>query len=403
MNFKKRILIISNYPIIEPLHGGQKRVAAIVKEYKKVFSEVKFVAIFVREQYPIYSKDDIYLTGEWAEKVQGNYLTSDIDIGRAMVDCPITRKKIETLLISFKPDVVQIEQCFPFIGLKKIFGDLGIKPKIVYSSQNIEAPMRKEIMVLGGSKKKDTDEAFSVINDTEIYLAKNADLLVTVCESDGKYYLSKGAKKYVLAMNGISPIISTSKAKVYWKKYFQDKLVKKVALFVGSGHLPNLFGIVNMIGFRVGFIPSDSRIVIVGSVGHALNENFDNEDIINSPFWRRVINLGILKQELLNGLLEHVDVILLPIIKGGGSNLKTAEAILSGKKIVATSFAFRGYEQFLKLPNIWIADTPEDFRKAISEAFNTPTKKRTAEDIKLANNVKWDSSLKRMITEVAKL
>jgi len=403
MNTEKKILVISNYPILEPLHGGQKRVAAIVKEYKKVFSEVKFVAIFVREQYPIYSKDDIYLTGEWAEKIKGNYLTSDIEIGKAMVESPDTRRKIEKLLILFQPDIIQVEQVFPFIGLKVILKDLKIHPKIVYSSQNIEAPMRREIMEISGAKKEDVREAFSVINDTEIYLAKNADLLTVVSKSDGDCYLSNGAKKYVLAMNGTGPIISNSNAKLYWKKYFQQRFVKKVALFVGSGHVPNLFGLTNMVGFRVGFIPSDSKIVIVGSVGQALSDHFDKEDILNSPFWRRVTNLGVIKREPLDGLLEYVDVILLPIIKGGGSNLKTAEAILSGKKIVATSFAFRGYEQFLKLPNIWIADTHDDFRKAVSEAFNTPTKKRTAEDVKLANNVKWDSSLKGMIAEVAKL
>ena len=135
-------------------------------------------------------------------------------------------------ILKFKPDIIQVDQAFPFIGLKKILGDLGRKPKIVYSSQNIEAPMRKEIMVLGGSKKKDIDQAFSVINDTEIYLAKNADLLVTVCESDGKSYLSKGAKKYVLAMNSASPIISTSNAKLYWKKYMRPQLKALLSLIL---------------------------------------------------------------------------------------------------------------------------------------------------------------------------
>jgi hypothetical protein len=69
-----RVLVISNYPIREPTHGGQKRVAAVVEEYGKVFSKVKFVAIFVKEHYPIYSSNDLYLTGEWAEKARVDHL-----------------------------------------------------------------------------------------------------------------------------------------------------------------------------------------------------------------------------------------------------------------------------------------------------------------------------------------
>jgi hypothetical protein len=399
----KKILVISNYPIKEPLHGGQKRVAAIVDEYKKVFLKVKFVAIFVREHYPIYSNEDIYLTGKWAELVKGNHLTSDIEIGKAMINSPSTRKKIEKLLLTFKPDIIQLEQAFPYIGLKKILGDLGIKPKIVYSSQNIEAPMREEIMINDGANENDAKEAFSVISDTEIYLAKNADLLTTVSKSDGDYYRSKGAKKYVLAMNGTSPTKATFVAKLYWKKYFQRKSVKQIALFVGSGHLPNVSGFNKTIGFRVGFIPADARLVIAGGVGNSLDTNFDYKDLLSAPFWRRVINLGILKQELLEGLIEYSDIILLPIIEGGGSNLKTAEAILSNKKIVATPFAFRGYETYLKLPNIWIADTPLDFKKAIVEAFKSALKERSTDEMALANTVQWKFTLKNMVNEVIKL
>ena len=46
---------------------------------------------------------------------------------------------------------------------------------------------------------------------------------------------------------------------------------------------------------------------------------------------------------------------LLPITYGGGSNLKTAEALLTGHPIIATAKAFRGCEVFTDMPGMIIA------------------------------------------------
>jgi hypothetical protein len=403
MIVKKRILIISNYPIKRPLHGGQKRVAAMVQEYKKVFSQVRFVAVFVREHYPVYDRGDIYLTGKWAQQIQHNHLTSDIELGKDMVESPRVRKQLEKLLLSFKPDVIQVEQVFPYIGIKQILEDLDLHPKIVYSSQNAEAPMRKEIMELGGADPRETTKAVSAIDEIETYLARNADLVTTVSKNDSEYLLSMGAKRCVMAANGISASKAPKQARDYWERFFQKRLVTHTALFVGSGHLPNMAGIKKMIGFRVGFVPTNARIIIAGGAGPNIKASFNPDDMLAVPFWRRVVNAGILSQDSLDGLLAKADVILLPIVDGGGSNLKTAEAILSGKRIVATSFAFRGYEEFLTLPNIWIADTPKGFQEAIVAAFKTPLVARTKAQAAFAKRVQWSFSLKNMVEEVAKL
>jgi hypothetical protein len=63
---------------------------------------------------------------------------------------------------------------------------------------------------------------------------------------------------------------------------------------------------------------------------------------------------------------------LLPITQGEGSNLKTAEALLSGKPIVATSHSFRGYEEFQYLPHITIADDPREVKAAIWRNMRRP-------------------------------
>jgi hypothetical protein len=403
MPVNKRVLVVSNYPIRQPLHGGQKRVAAIVNEYRKAFTSVKFVAIFVREHYPVYGRDDLPLTGTWAAGAVHDHLTSDLRVADAMTHSTRLRKKIEKLLLSYRPDIIQFEQVFPFIGLQQILQDLNLNPKIVYSSQNIEAPMRKEIMELGKAKPSDIAKAIALIEEKENYLASHADLLTVVSKHDGDYYISKGAPRYLLATNGIYRSRPSQRAIAYWQKYFAKRRIKHAALFVGSGHLPNMAGLRKMIGFHVGFMPYDARIVIAGGAGPNIRNNFDYDNPSIAPYWRRVVNAGILSQKLLDGLIEQAEVILLPIVDGGGSNLKTAEAILSGKKVVATSFAFRGYEKYMKLPNIHIADSPKAFRELLVKAFEAPVDKRTKVQQQQASLLEWQYCLKDMVNEVSQL
>jgi hypothetical protein len=403
MPVNKRILVISNYPIKTPLHGGQKRVAAMVEEYKKTFSSVKFVAIFVREHYPSYDRDDIYLTGKWAQEAIHDHLTSDIKVSQAMIDSPVLRRKIKRLLLSYKPDIIEIEQVFPYIGLKTIIDELGIKPKIIYNSQNVEVTIKKDVMTIAGASKQETQKALKIIEDAELDLAQHANLLATVSKEDGEYYLGLGAPKYILAANGISRSKATEGSVNYWNDYFKRQGVNKVAAFIGSSHLPNMQGLNDMIGLRLGFLPADTRLALAGGVGVHLRDHFDNSNILDITFWQRAVSLGILSEKHLAGLIEYAEVLLLPISKGAGSNLKTAEAILSGKKVVGTTFSFRGYEEYVNLPNIWVADSPTAFREAIIDALNTPLVARTTEETAMSEQVQWHYSLKSLVEEAAKL
>jgi hypothetical protein len=403
MTIKKRVLVVGTYPIKNPAHGGQKRVAAIVEEYRKVFSHVKYVAVFVREHYPQYSSDDIYLTGDLAQRVLHDRLTSDIQVGEAIANDPKVRRQVERMLQTFKPDIIEIEQVFPYMGLEKVLKDLGMTPKIVHSSHNVEVAIKDEVLTIANAPQKEIDRALKTIEKTETKLAKTADLVVAVSQEDGEWYEKHGSDSYVLAPNGIAAPTFTESGVQHWKNIFEKEKIRQTVVFIGSAHMPNMQGIRQMIGFRLGFLPPDTRLILAGGAGKHLQLHFDSDDIRDLTFWRRAISAGIISEDHLSGLIKMADVILLPIVKGGGSNLKTAEAILSGKKVVGTSFAFRGYEQYMDLANIWIADTPDGFKKAIVEALNTPLKERTKKEEKLAEQVQWHYCLQEMINTVKEL
>jgi hypothetical protein len=111
----------------------------------------------------------------------------------------------------------------------------------------------------------------------------------------------------------------------------------------------------------------------------------------------------VLPEDSLGALIAATDVMILPIASGGGSNLKTAEALLSGKPIVATSYAFRAYEHFMDLPTVTIADTPSDFRNALSNALAAPTPGLTAGQKYQLTEVTWSHVLQDLIQEVSAL
>jgi len=403
MKINKKILIFGTYPIVNPLHGGQRRVDAIVREYSAKYKEVKYVAVFIKDHYPDYSSSDIYLKGQWASEARSDHLTSDIRIGKAIYESPRIRKRITKLINNFNPDVIQIEQVFPYIGLKRILENIHSRAKIIHSSHNIEAKIKKEVMSIAMAEKKYIDQSISLIDDYETDLAKNADLVIAVSDSDGEYLIKKGCRSYILAPNGAHLSKPTKRAIKYWNNIYSINNISNSFGYIGSAHLPNMLGLKNMIGYRLGFINPQNKLILAGSMGNNIENNFDYSNLLDSTFWLRTYNAGTLSEEQLTGLLSKIDVILLPMCKGGGSNLKTAEAILSQKKIVATDFAFRGFEKYKKLPNIYIGNKRNEFIKKMNEAIISPKKDLNRYDRDLLDSVRWESSLKKMVQEVGKI
>ena len=142
----ERILVVSTYPIVSPRHGGQKRLDAIVEEYKKNFTAVKYVSVFFEGFYAEYSKDDIALGREGEIKVHQSPMTGDIICGEAIFNDPEVKAKFTATLTDFQPDIIHIEQPYPYLGLKPLLAELRMSPRIVFGSQNIEAPMKRDIL-----------------------------------------------------------------------------------------------------------------------------------------------------------------------------------------------------------------------------------------------------------------
>jgi hypothetical protein len=390
----KKVLLIATYPISNPQHGGQKRVKAIYDFYKTIFTDVKFVGVFYEKFYQDYGTEDCPIKDEaLIKRIEDLPFLGDLTTGEAIYTDPHVKRKLTGILATYQPDIVQIEQAYPYEGLRHLLDELAMRPKLVFSSHNVESKLKQEILVGLKVPAKDRHTIVAKVLQIESTLAKEADLAIAVSKSDARIHRKMGAKKCVVVPNGIQEVIPTQAALKHWGNFKKDNNILHAITFVGSAHPPNLFGFQEMIGEDLSFLPTGTRLLLAGGIAEYLQEVYKFWEDSHKSFWERVTPLGRLSDDNLAGLIQESEVLLLPITQGGGSNLKTAEAILSGRKVVATRYAFRAFEQYMDLPNIYITDDPTDFRKLITEAVSTQYIGRSAKQIQQAQHVKWEYCL----------
>lgn len=386
----KRLLIISSYPILSPQHGGQKRALAEFEYYKTICKYVKFVAVFHRAYYANYSHEDILLgQPDIIDELDKNPYSAEMIGGKAIDKDIHVRSRMAKLLMEYKPDIIQIEQMYSYKGLEVLLRELSMRPRIIMSSQTVEYRMKEEILDGFNITKKKKKKLISEVKKLEERLCKKADVVFAVTKEDAAALKMLGAKKCVVVPNGINRVFATKSSRLYWRNFKIKQNIKQNILFIGSGHPPNWTGYNEIVGDDSSFLPKGAKILLGGGISEYFRQKYPQ----TSSFWDNSIPLGYLEEDRLAGLLEESDIIILPITSGGGSNLKTAEAILSGKKIVATSYAFRGFEEYKDLPNIYLGDNSNDFKKQIARAIKQPVEARTRQQQILASHVQWKYAL----------
>ena len=186
-------------------------------------------------------------------------------------------------------------------------------------------------------------------------IAASCDLVITVSENDAREFRALGAARVEVAPNGASfPPLPGDTAAL--DAYLPPGTAH--ALFVSSAHPPNAHGLISLAG-ATGHPPNHGELLICGQVGSLVRASPQFQRA------KRVLDrarfLGWVDNDLLAALYATTRVVVLPKTLGGGSNLKTAEALASGRPVVATGLAFQGFEQFADLPGVRIADDPDQF------------------------------------------
>jgi glycosyltransferase involved in cell wall biosynthesis len=381
-----RVLFLGTYPIDLPLHGGQRRAARIVETFRSAGAETRFLSVVPDHLHKDQPRSRhtfraAYRSVRWFRPVP---YAADVFSGLFAATDERCVKWLCNNARAFAPTHIVLEQPFMFPALRalKRRGIGGFRT--IYSSQNLEAPLKREILLGEGTNPVFADKVARYITALERTLVKAADLVIACSKSEHQIYRSLGAKTLIFCRNGTDPWeFSTPPANS------NDRFL----LTVGSGHPPNAAGFVEMmLNPALLFLPPDQMLAVAGAMCNRLGNNAAFLAYREANMRRLSLHPKISDRDLV-ALKNQAHGFFLPIRSGGGSNLKTAEAIISGKWVVATTTALRSFEEFVGQPGIIVEDDPARFCRAIRETLARAPLELDPDSMNKRSEVLWSRSL----------
>jgi hypothetical protein len=320
--------------------------------------------------------------------LNGRYVPFANDVMSGQYAAQVAFSEVEAALPNHL-SVIHVEQPWMWSVAKKIKALPAYEQAIlIYGSQNIETTLKQDILSNFGVID---DELVAVVHELEVLATQEADLCLAVTDIDLEVLKQYGAKNVILAPNGIEPWKADETLLNAWQKRLPSA---PWILYVASDHPPNLMGFITYMGDALGFIPPNAKLVVAGAVSKGL------ESYLRSVTWSefnvsRMQVLGVLSEEDLTAVKTLAHGFLLPVQQSSGSNLKTAEALYSGAYVVGTEVAFRGYERYRKLPGIFVAETPQEFRQMVGQVLQqSKMAELPSEVLKSRRSLTWNCCLK---------
>ena len=395
------VLVLTTYPVVEPRHGGQIRAKAVVEAYRSAGFETSHFAVVEKGAFPrkhLGPRDLEFEPNDprWYYRGEEVPLSADLRSGLFAAHDANYRRILKRL--PRRIDVFHLEQPWLLPLVKRLRAEPSYAhAQIVYGSQNIETPLRASIF--RQMRITNGDAVLEAIQALEEEAAHLAAVSLAVSPADSDALVKLGARRVVLAANGINAWTAPAAALKAWRARLP---LRKIALFVGSAHPPNFDGFIRALGDALGMVPPDCRIVLVGGASDHLVTHYSKTRYSNLDL-SRLEPCGQVEADDLSALRDLASVFLLPIFEGGGSNIKTAEALFSGKPVIATSTSLRGYSGFETLPEVTVADTREEFRAAVKKAFAPGPSPTTFPDGGLRRQLLWDACLAQVAPAVRQL
>jgi len=388
----EKLIGFTTYPTRYPIHGGQRRVRAFSEFYHEVGFNYESVCIYEKENY---SASQVGVYDLPLERLAVEFskvpFVSDLLSGRYAAENVGVVDHFSRLLFEKKPQAITLEQPFMWPLIKRLRESPEIsKIPIVYSSQNWESPLKIEMLIRSGVDRQIALKVGKEIEALERELADASVAIFVVSEADANVYRSFAPDKPVVVVrNGVNRPQSGAIIKNADLRGLQDQ---RYFFFVGSAYPPNVEGICDLL-LQGGlfFVPPEKSFAICGGAAGGIFRHPTYQQFLAANGERVDFFENILDDQL-DALKRAAHAVILPISFGGGSNLKTAEAMASGKWIIATPTALRGFEHLLGEPGIIIADNHKTFRRAVMEIYRRPPLELSPEAVLRREVVYWDRS-----------
>jgi Glycosyl transferase 4-like domain/Glycosyl transferases group 1 len=402
-----RILQLSTHSTLIPRHGGKVRSHHVARVLEQEGFDVRRVAFCFRspddledEREPIIDIRRMLFWGTQKFKAYGpcRFRLAEYIATVAALEARYILAEFDERVRAAAPDAVLLEHPWTWPLLARLEEVRSGAVRVVYNSQNVEIALKRRIL-----QEEGISAPPGVLDGVE---ALERDLVaraagVSACtRMDADVYVNWGARRVVVAANG---------GVQRQRRHLLDILPRPLAvehsyaLAVGSNHPPNISGFMNLIVPSLPLLRPHQRVVLAGSVGPAIIEALEAQGL-GRIAKARLIVLGIVDDFCLDCAIANANVLLLPIQYGGGSNVKTAEALLSRRPVIAAAAAMRGFDAFREVPNLTIADRSVDFGAAMLAALDRPYRTEGGDHPTLSSLL-WESTvapLVRMMREIEK-
>lgn len=387
----RRILGLGTFPIVKPIHGGQRRVDAIRKFYESVGIRYDHACVYDASVYPrdFVGAHDIPAGAPPPQYGSIPYVT-DLIAGWQAANDPPSLKHFLGVLEAVGPDALQLEHPFMWPLAERLLRSVGERNlPLIYSSHNVEAPLKKSILLGSGVVAADLCvRIHDEIEKIERAACSRATLIICVSKSDQTYYLNFRSEPDVIVVpNGVDrppPHISrdTAACRVFGANRF--------LLLVGSAYPPNIEGACELV-IRDGAFhsPPVKTLAVCGGVSDGIYQNpaYQRFAAANDA---RVQFFPVIEDDDLWALKAAAHGCLLAVGPSGGTSLKTAEALALGKWVVANSTALRGFERFADAEGVIRADTRTDFRRAMAKVLRSDPIEISARSHEEREALYWD-------------
>ena len=386
------ITILSTYPTAVPRHGGQHRVANMISMLGAAGHDVHSIGVLGSDAYPA-SDGFIPFPGYDVLRryIENPFLMEDWAIGRWAAQDPAAYRSLSRL-IDKKTDAIFCEHPWLFAFAKRFRSESKrSRIRLVYESHNIESELKRQIIeaYYGPSYAA---ECQALVLEAEMDAISCSDLISSVSESDAAWMKPHASVPIVVAPNGVSPNRASIQDIVKGNPIVGHR---KFALYVASGHPPNVFGFYDVFGEGVGCFAPDDRLVVAGAAGQSIRN--DEKFAGVAGLGRSFIDAGMVSDFQLRCLLQTAHCIILPMTSGGGTNLKTAEALWSGRPVIATTLAMRGFEKYQEAPGVHVCCEKRDFLTALRKCMAAPRFEIDKEERDSRRSLLWSETLKPMI------
>jgi glycosyltransferase involved in cell wall biosynthesis len=320
-------------------------------------------------------------------------LIGDMIAGRQFETDEATLEHFAGVIERTRPDALQLEHPFMWPLAKRLRQMVGMRRlRLIYSSHNVEGPLKEEILTSWSVARELRCTICAEIEEMESELCREADLVVCVSSSDRNHYCrARAPADVIIVPNGVDRQPQTSR---FWANETAQRVFegRRFIMTVGSAHPPNIDGLCHyLIAGGIFCVPPRKSFAICGGVSDPVfhHPEYQRYTAANAD---RVQFFAKIDDDELWALKQSCHGVFLPLRSGGGSNLKTAEALALGKWTVATPTALRGFEAFSNAEGVILADDPASFRRSMHDVLQRPALEISAASRATREALYWDRS-----------